>query len=175
MRSFFLTLVLALPVAALSADVRPAAAADDPLRSPACVGALDALQAQEVAARSPSSPSRPASGRALAPDPKLEAARRQAAAACLRSRDDPPALRQPYVQPPIAVPPQPTARPPRALALPREAPPPVVRPLDRPRFITTCDAIGCWADDGSRLDRVGPDLHGPRGPCTLQGTLLTCP
>ena len=129
-----------------------------------------------MAAGSASSPPDPASGRAHLPRPTLEAARRQAARACLRSRDDPPPVRQPYVQPAISVPPQATARPPRPLALPREAQPPVVRPLDRPRLHhdRRCDRL--LADPtGSRLDRVGPDLRGPRGPCTLQGTLLTCP
>ena len=172
MRSLSLLLVLAGPVAALAATAGDAAATADPLRSPACIRALDALQLQEAAA----APSGPASGRAHPPGPKLAAARRDAAAACLRSRDDPQAIRRPYVQPPIEVQPQqPATRPPRPLALPRASTPPPVRHIDRPRFITTCDAIGCWADDGSRLDRVGPDLRGPRGPCTLQGTLLTCP
>lgn len=173
MQSRVLALALAGALAAAAATASAAATSADPLRSPACIRALDALQAQEAVAL----PSRPASGRAHPPDLKLQAARRDAAVACLRSRDDPPAIRQPYVQPPITAQPQPqpTPRSPRALALPREPMRPLVRPIDRPRFITTCDAIGCWADDGSRLDRVGPDLRGPRGPCTLQGTLLTCP
>ena len=79
------------------------------------------------------------------------------------------------MQAPISVLPPPAPGPAPALPALREPPPAVARPPDRPRFITTCDAIGCWADDGSRLDRVGPDLRGPRGLCTVQGTLLTCP
>jgi hypothetical protein len=49
------------------------------------------------------------------------------------------------------------------------------RAQQRPYAITSCDAGGCWANDGSRLNRVGPNLWGPRGVCTVQGTLLQCP
>ncbi|HEX2543080.1 MAG TPA: hypothetical protein VHM00_18610 [Caldimonas sp.] len=167
---------LTLAAATATAQAADRAAADDPLHSTECRRALDALQAQEAASAS-APPSGAAEGlrRPRPADPKLEAARRVAASACLRSRDDPPAARQPYVQAPIAVSPAPTARRTPPIPVPREPPAPVARPAERPRFITTCDAIGCWADDGSRLDRIGPDLRGPRGPCTAQGTLLTCP
>jgi len=187
MRSLPLTIFLAGPLAALAASVEPPAAAGDPLRAPPCVRALEALQMQEAAAEAarPAAPPGPASAGARQADPRLEAARRAAASACLRSRADPaavrqpdarlPDVRQPGVQPPIALQPLPTTRPPRTLSTPRPTPSPVTRPPDRPRVVTTCDAIGCWADDGSRLDRVGPNLRGPRGLCTLQGTLLSCP
>jgi hypothetical protein len=41
--------------------------------------------------------------------------------------------------------------------------------------ITTCDPGGCWASDGSRLQRFGPNLVGPRGVCTVQASQLHCP
>lgn len=148
----------------------------DPLQSAECLQALDALQTQEAAAAPTPMASAPFRGSRLrAPDSGLEAARRRTAAACLRNRADPPPARQPYVQAPLVVPPL-AAAPPR-LPLPRahEPPPPIATPARRPRFITTCDAVGCWADDGSRLHRVGPNLRGPRGACTVQGTLLQCP
>jgi hypothetical protein len=56
-------------------------------------------------------------------------------------------------------------------ALPQAAPP----ALERPYAVTSCDPGGCWANDGSRLNRVGTNLWGKRGVCTLQGTLLQCP
>ena len=46
---------------------------------------------------------------------------------------------------------------------------------EKPYAITSCDAGGCWANDGSRLNRLGPNLWGPRGICTVQGSLLQCP
>jgi hypothetical protein len=54
------------------------------------------------------------------------------------------------------------------------APPPPVT-LPRPTHITACDDGGCWDSEGRRLPRVGPDLIGPRGPCTAQGGQYVCP
>jgi hypothetical protein len=42
-------------------------------------------------------------------------------------------------------------------------------------MVTTCDIGGCWTSDGTRLQRAGPDLVGPRGVCTVQGALAFCP
>jgi hypothetical protein len=178
----------------------PAPESGNPLHSTECRAALDALQAQEAAlaaapraaapppavslppapasagaSRSPAAASAGAS-RSPAADASLEAARRRAALACLRSRTDPPAPRQPIVRSPTAV--EPLDVPRAAAPLPSlraPSPPPAPAPGPRPRFITSCDAVGCWADDGSRLQRAGPNLRGPRGVCTRQGTLLTCP
>jgi hypothetical protein len=44
-----------------------------------------------------------------------------------------------------------------------------------PKSITSCDALGCWASDGTRLQRVGPNLLGPRGFCSAPGGVLQCP
>jgi len=41
--------------------------------------------------------------------------------------------------------------------------------------ITGCDALGCWASDGTRLLKDGQNLIGPRGFCSRQGTVLICP
>ena len=183
MRILLLTLALAAAdVAAQPVDA--AGVAGDPLQSAECRAALSSLQVNEAAAAS-LSPRGPAADdeRHRAVRTRLEASRRKAAAACLRSRDDPPSAagpdppptRPPPVQAPMETPRLLPPRPALPSASRQEPAAPLTRPAQRPRFITTCDAIGCWADDGSRLDRVGPDLRGPRGLCTLQGTLLTCP
>lgn len=41
--------------------------------------------------------------------------------------------------------------------------------------LTGCDAQGCWASDGTRVQRLGPVLIGPRGHCTQTGPFLNCP
>jgi hypothetical protein len=55
------------------------------------------------------------------------------------------------------------------------APPGQANPVRPPAGIAACDATGCWTSDGRRLQRTGPVLLGPRGFCTLNGTLLSCP
>lgn len=171
-------LLLAL-TCAIVANVAAAQAADappstrDPLQAPDCRRALQALRVQE--ARAEAAASAPSDAHRRGPVAGLEEARRRAAQACLASRADQPPQPQRLAQPPVAVPPVTMARPaPPSPPLP-PAPPSAPKPVDRPRFITSCDAVGCWADDGSRLDRVGPNLWGKRGPCTLVGTLLQCP
>ena len=91
--------------------------------------------------------------------PKLDLARKRMALACFgpakdsagRTRTSPPVI----VVPPIV----PAAPPLPATAAPQ---PPVTIP--RPSVITSCDAGGCWNSEGSRLNRSGPNLMGPRGP-----------
>jgi hypothetical protein len=183
-----------------SAGARTAAVADDPLRSDACRRALDALQSRESSERSPAQAQPAADADATnetqgprrdaraprAPDPQLEALRHQAAIACLANRPDPERRARPqapasrFAQPPLAVPPVTLAAPP-ATALPHPVPLTPIVPTSpqagpRPQFITSCDAGGCWANDGSRLNRVGPNLSaGSRGLCVQQGNLLSCP
>jgi hypothetical protein len=41
--------------------------------------------------------------------------------------------------------------------------------------LNACDATGCWASDGTRLLRAGPNLIGPRGICTTSGPFVQCP
>jgi len=181
------------------AGPRTASITGDPLKSDACRRALDVLREHEAADRSPavaepagdagaSNDARPRrDARAPhAPDAQLEASRRQAAIACLANRPDPETRPQPQApasrlaQPPLAVPPV-TLAAPSATTLPRPVPLTPIVPASpqagpRPQFITSCDAGGCWANDGSRLNRVGPNLSaGSRGLCVQQGNLLSCP
>ena len=143
------------------------ARAGDPLESAGCREALDALQVQE------------ASLAAGAPDHRdalaqLEASRRHAARACLGGRGDPPLARR-FAQPPFAVPPV-VVVPPVRLSPPAAAPVvPLPKRAEPPTFVMACDAAGCWASDGSRLNRVGSSLLGPRGLCSVQGAVLHCP
>lgn len=172
---FALTVALAGGAAAAQA-VDPPRSPDDPLQSADCRQALESLQVQEAAALASPWANGPSDGRGQrAPDARLQASRRNAAAACLASRDDPPPAPQHLAQPPIVVAPITVARPTAPPALRIEPMTPLPKPVDRPRFTMSCDAAGCWADDGSRLNRVGPNLWGSRGVCTVVGTLLQCP
>lgn len=175
------TLVLAVGGSSvLAAERRPTEG--DPLQSAECQQALESLQVREAAviAAAHAAPEMPPAAAAL------QAARRQAARDCLAARADPPTPRssapplalQRFAQPPLAVPPvraSSGALPAAPLPLPLPLPPPAAPGrAERPTFVMSCDVVGCWANDGSRLDRVGPNLWGPRGACTVQGTLLQC-
>lgn len=139
----------------------------DPLQSPACRQALTALSAQEARDRGAGA----AAGAAA--KPALDSARRRAASACLTRRDDGPAVASRSAQPPPTVPP--------VAALPRVPAPAAAtpqRPLPAtppPLTITGCDAVGCWSSDGTRLQRIGADLLGPRGFCITTAGVLSCP
>ncbi len=76
-----------------------------------------------------------------------------------------PAIQVPPVTGPAVALPQlpPAAASPAPLALPRAA------------VITQCDPTGCWDSSGRRLNRVGPGLVAPGGPCTVQGPSALCP
>jgi hypothetical protein len=158
--------VAALVLWALAAAAGAAADDGDPLHSAACREALDRLNTAEAAAASASTPGGAA----------LEPLRRRAAQACLSDRADAPVpqpgrlAQPPQTVPPVAVPPAPRA--PRPVTT---APLPAPRQPEIPTMVTSCDANGCWANDGSRLQRSGNNLLGPRGICTTQGTLLRCP
>ena len=109
------------------------------------------------------------------PDAAWQNLRRRAAQTCLGgSGDMPPSTRT--LQAPIVIPSMGSAAPYAPAPLRRGAtggPSPTPKP---PSVVTNCDALGCWANDGTRLNRVGPQqLQGPRGLCTLQGTSLQCP
>lgn len=140
----------------------------DPLDSAACRQALDALRVQEDQARV-SAADRDRRETAA----RLEPLRRAAARACLGARGDPPALPQRLAQPPVDVPRVPLPR--ATVPAPAAPPAPVARPPAPPVVVTTCDAAGCWASDGSRLQRFGTNLMGPRGVCSVQGVVLSCP
>ena len=59
------------------------------------------------------------------------------------------------------------AAPAPTYSIPTQPPPPVT--------ILSCDAAGCQASDGTRLNRAGPVLIGPRGACSVQGSVVVCP
>jgi hypothetical protein len=160
-----------------AAETSRAHVSGDPLESADCRHALTTLDAHEakVASAARASGASVASSAAAV---SLAAARRNATVACLATHADPAQAPQRFVRPaPVAVAPlavAPASAPPALSG--RAAPPaPVARPPERPYAITSCDAGGCWANDGSRLNRIGPNLVGPRGLCTVQGTLVQCP
>lgn len=161
---------------ALAGGVALAAPRDAGPGTAGCRAALEALQrieAEAIAAREAAS----AGGAAIAQRTleQVRALRRDAATACLGGSGDPPPPTA-SMQPPAALaPPRPddAARPVRPLAVPVPAVT-IPRPV-APVVITSCDPNGCWASDGSRLNRLGGSLVGPRGICSVQGSLLNCP
>ena len=105
---------------------------------------------------------------------RLEAARRQAQAACLGGDATTTPGRRVAPQPPFAVPdpPLPAARMPApAVALPLPS-----VPLPSPRVLGPCDATGCWDNQGRRLNEGGGIYSAPGGGvCSVQGVFATCP
>ena len=146
-----------------------AQAPGDPLKSPACGEATQALEAAREAASSSAQPAA-----------RIEQLRRHAARTCLGAGADheggkPPAriARQPERVP------APVVTAPRALraAPPPASPQPPAAPVHaaRPQVLSQCDAGGCWDSNGNRLNRAGPNLMGPQGPCSVQGSFANCP
>lgn len=131
----------------------------DPLKSPECKSAL--VELERLLDEKPQ-------GRERAQ--RVAAARRHAMAACL-GRADAAATRSGAPYPPQAVAPPNIAGAPAVRTIPPA--PPLAIP--RPTVITTCDPAGCWDSEGRRLNNIGPLLVGPRGPCTVQGGLASCP
>jgi hypothetical protein len=132
--------------------------AQDPMASPACADARQALDDALTTA-----------------GPGLAAARRRAGEACLGRTAG--AGREGGPTPsPLAVAPIPVPGP---AALPPAPPLPPGFPVTPggapPAAITSCDAAGCWDSNGARHNQQGPLLAGPRGLCALQGGLLVCP
>jgi hypothetical protein len=173
---------------ATAPGVASAPSAGDLLHSSACKAALAALQAQEDATAK-SARALPGGRAASQPGgPALAAARAQAAQACLGAAaasgaeagaasgaapgSAPGAAARRALQPPISVAPAGAAA--RAGVAPGPGSPP---PVNVPPLTTLghCDAAGCWASDGTRLQRLGPALVGPRGVCSVQGSVLSCP
>jgi hypothetical protein len=148
-------------LAALALAAATTAAADDRLDSPECRAARAELERQieEPQARR---------------GERLERAQRRAADVCLGQASGAARQRSGAPEPPVTVPP-PVISTPRAAA-PAEivAPRPPVQ-IPRPTVITTCDNAGCWDSEGRRLNQTGPLLIGPKGPCTVQAGLVTCP
>ena len=131
------------------------AIAADPLKSEACGERLAALQSARQ--------QEPGSAR-------VEALRQQATRACLGGGGE--ARRpSPTAQAPVAVPP-PTITAEPAQPVPPRPPAP---PIEQPPVVTSCDPGGCWDSTGTRLNRAGPQLIGPRGACTTVGATVYCP
>ena len=147
LRLLIIALLTAMPVAHA-----------DPLKSGACGAAIAQLQAAREARAG-----------------NVEAVRQAAARTCLGQAEPSSPRSNRWAQPPLVVPPPviELPGPPAAAATPRPLPPAVH--IDRPATIGACDANGCWASDGSRLNRIGPNLVGPAGVCTIQGGLAYCP
>ena len=130
-------------------------------RSAACRQALQALDAWDAAASAGSAP----------PRSQREVLRRRAAQDCLGGPADAPLQRPQSVAAPDRPRPALQTRP---LPVPSPTPAPVAAPRT-PTALTSCDATGCWASDGSRVQRMGPTLVGPQGVCTLTAGVLHCP
>ncbi len=47
--------------------------------------------------------------------------------------------------------------------------------MQRPYRMTSCDAAGCWDNQGTRYNRAGGTLMGPKGACVQAGAVLRCP
>jgi hypothetical protein len=154
------------------------AQAPDTVQSPACRQALAEVQAQETAALNARNAKSPASAPAGPSPDALLAMRERAARICLGPGTTGPSPSQRTVQQPITVPPANSPRP--TVTVPTAPTPtttaPVVPLRSEPLLtVVSCDATACWASDGSRLEKSGPNLIGPRGVCTLQGAVLRCP
>lgn len=163
-----------IALTAALASIAIAAAPTDPLHSAGCVSAMSALHDVEVAVAAAAKSSKgthAADGRVLT---KLAELKRDAARTCLGgdgSNSREPQHVGPITAAPVAVPPR--TPPPRLPAhAPSPLPPVSVAPL---KSITSCDAVGCWVNDGTRLQKVGPGLLGPTGFCSVQGSVLSCP
>lgn len=171
--------LLAIAIA-LCATLQPARATGS-VDSTDCRRALEALEARETALlASRKDGAQPDARDRPAPDARLQTLRQQAARACLGHRADPAAAPRQTARPPIVVPPVGVGQPALKVPLPGAPTQPSagrvdLPPVEPPLVVLGCDAGGCWASDGSRLQRLGDQLLGPRGLCTLQGTFLRCP
>ena len=146
-----LLLLLALGPALLHAQ------GGDPLKSAACGDALATLQAARGG-----------------DEAALQSLRAGAARACLGGTGTPgrPAR---VLQAPIVVPAPVITPPPLPLPMAQTAPPPPPVAIQRPPTAVQCDIGGCWANDGTHLRLVGPNLAGPNGLCSQAGGVVYCP
>lgn len=168
---FRLPFVLAIAIAAVASSAeRP-----DPTKSPECLCALDRLNAieEEVAAARSSAPLKESYNAKAST--RLNATRKNASRICLGGSGDPPPLARPAALPTDLAPPLTTSPGLRPQASPSSVVVPNFKRVEQPVSVTSCDPGGCWASDGTRLQRVGPNLLGPQGFCTTQGALVHCP
>jgi hypothetical protein len=147
-------------------------------RSPACRTALAALDDAEeaiAATAAASSASLSDQQRQHSVAARLQPLRKRVADACLGGlTTSPPPSQHSWVVP--TAPARPVLAAPRLPTPPVPSVPSVVLPRPEvPVTVTHCNAATCVASDGSTLTRVGPNLVGPRGSCTVQGSFLRCP
>ena len=149
---------IACALLTLLAAALPVRAQDgDPLKSPACGAALASLQAARQGGIA-----------------GVDALRSAAASACLGSASV--AIRPSRIlQAPVTVPPPQIDIPQRVAPVPVPVLPPPPVAIERPPTPATCDAGGCWTNDGTHLRHVPPSLSGPGGVCTQQGGVVFCP
>ncbi|HEX2544633.1 MAG TPA: hypothetical protein VHL79_07135 [Ramlibacter sp.] len=129
----------------------------DPLKSPDCAAALAGLNAARAAGAA-----------------NVDAMRNAAAATCLGSAHVPTRPGR-VLQAPMVVPAPQIEVPQRVAPLPPVTLPPPPVEIGRLPAPTTCDAGGCWANDGTHLRHVAPNLIGPAGLCTQVGGVVRCP
>lgn len=152
---------IALALSLALAVLAPAGAqTGDPLKSDACGAALAQLEAARK-----STAAAPAAVQDL---------RSAAAAACLGSSAVPTRPSR-VLQAPIVVPPPQIDLPAPLAPLPAPALPPPPVAIQRPPVPATCDAGGCWTNDGTHLRPLPPGLAGPNGLCVAQGGMVYCP
>ena len=156
MRLFLPALFLACTAAAAAAD----------MHSAECSDALARLQAQEDLQRQ-------TGAQDDATRLRWQGLRTEAARRCLGGDGSLVSPSQHQLRSPIAV--APIAAAARMAAPPAIAMQPALRLNAPPLTLTSCDATGCFASDGSRLTRAGAGLIGPKGLCTVQGNFLQCP
>lgn len=157
-----------------------AAPSTDSLHSAECASALHALQDVEDAmlASTKSSQGNGAADRPVLS--KLAKLKRDAARTCLGGDGSVSRPHQHLGQTPLSVTPV-TATPLLPLPLPSprlpaRTPSPLQPVLVPPlKSVVSCDAVGCWINDGTRLQKLGPGLLGPKGFCSVQGSVLSCP
>ena len=165
-----------LGVVALGCALVGVARADELPKSPACRTALEALDHAEAVladVAAASAAALPDADRQRSVAARLQPLRVRVAHACLGGLTTSPSPSQhTWVVP----------EPARSVAsIPRIQPPampPVTVPMPRfeaPITLSNCSAATCLGSDGSTLTRVGPNVVGPRGVCTVQGIFLRCP
>ncbi|KQW42184.1 MULTISPECIES: hypothetical protein [unclassified Roseateles] len=166
--------VLSLLVAGL---LGMSASAEELPRSPACRAALQALdQAEEAiaAAAAASAATTLDRERQRSVASRLQPLRQRVADACLGGLTTSPSPSQRSWTMP-APPARPSAALPRTPAVPLPLPPVHIPRPQAPVTVSNCNGATCIASDGSTLTRVGPNVVGPRGLCTVQGMFLHCP
>ena len=154
--------------------------AADPMESGACQQAMTVLRDVEAALAAAAAASPASSNAQQSNRDRLAALQRRAASTCLYNRADAaPAAPSRAPAAPGGRAAMPGAAP--ARTVPASAPPSPGRSTTPPQAappvlsLVTCDATGCWASDGTRLQRSGTLLLGPRGYCSAVGSVLNCP